>query len=821
MLTNIKSNELVQEFDYPEELQKGMRSDIGSTERVKKLSLMMRSLPARICLHRARCYTEIFSETEGEPLEIRYGKAFSKTLQDLPAIIEEGELIVGVPACGSRKVGVNPECQATWLIREIEELPSRRYDPFEVSPDQVKEAKELFSYWHGKTVLDLWSKFCPAEVAGKVVGSGWADSKSWLVETGCHFTPAWELILKNGFSWYEARVRERLSAIDITDPKQMGKEHFYRGLLIVIEAIRNFATKYADKARKQSGSERNAKRKKELLEISEILDRVPYYGARSFWEAVQALWFVHMIFHIEGNGPAYTIGRFDHYMYPYYRADLDRGLLTKEDAQELIECLFLKMSGILRLTDTISSQIAPGYTQHQTISIGGVDKIGKDASNELSYLALEAARSVRTVQPDIVLLCHPRETPYDLKIRGGELVALGLGLPKFVNTETIKTQLMAMGYSREEAEIGWVKGCTEPYGPGDKQYGHSSGSKLNLAIALEAVLFNGRKRTPNQLMSGELVGIETGDCRQFRTFDEVMGAFKTQIAQQIRDGHTACSYVQMIHMRYFPLLLQSLVTESCIERGLPANAGGAEIPTGPGVPFSGGIATAADSLAAIKKLVYEEQKITMGDLIRAIDANFEGYETLRQMLINDAPKFGNDIDYVDSLAREIWTFSNSEARKYITPLGNKNMPAMCVATAHIPAGRSTWATPDGRKAGEVLSNHVGPTSQRDVSGPLAHIRSVTKLGLDGQFGSVHNMYITGIDSQEQIQRMIDLIDLYFSYGGHHLQINCQDRRVFIDAQKHPEKYPTLLVRVAGYMANFIELPKSVQDEIIERTILSL
>jgi pyruvate formate-lyase/glycerol dehydratase family glycyl radical enzyme len=821
MKASTKPTGLVEEFCYPEELQKGMRSDIGSTERVRKLSLMLRSLPARICLHRARCYTEVFSETEGEPLEIRYAKAFSKTLQDLPTVIEEGELIVGVPACGLKKVGVNPEAQATWLIGEIEGLPLRMYDPFEISPGQVREAKELFSYWQGKTVLDLWSKFCPPEVARKVRGSGWGDTTTVLVETGCHFTPAWELILEKGFSWYEARVKEQLSTLDITDPKQMGKEHFYKGLLIVIEAVKNFAAKYADKARDQASKEKDPKRKKELFEISEVLDRVPYYGARSFREAIQAVWFVHMLFHIEGNGPVYTIGRFDYYMYPYYKADLDKGLLIKEDAQELIECLFLKISGILRLTDALSSQVAPGYVQHQTISIGGVDNKGKDASNELSYLVLEAARSVRTIQPDIVLLCHPRETPYDLKMKGAELVALGLGLPKFVNTETIKKELMRMGYSLEEAEVGWIKGCTEPYGPGYKQFGHSSSSKLNLPIALEAVLFNGRKRTPNQLMSAELVGIETGDCRQFKTFDEFMAAFKTQVAQQIRDAHIAGSYLYVVHMRYFPVLLQSLLTERCIERGQWANAGGAEIPTGPGIPSAGGIGTAADSLAAIKKLVYEEKKITMRDLVQAIEANFEGYETLRQKLINDAPKFGNDIDYVDSLAKEIWTFANSEVSKYITPLGNKNMPANCVTVGHIPAGRATWATPDGRKAGEVLSNQVGPTSQRDVNGPLAHIKSVTKLGLDSQFGTVHNMYLEGINSREQVRKMIDLIDLYFSYGGHHLQINCQDRRVFIDAQKHPEKYPTLLVRVAGYIANFIELPKSVQDEIIARTRISV
>ena len=235
--------------------------------------------------------------------------------------------------------------------------------------------------------------------------------------------------------------------------------------------------------------------------------------------------------------------------------------------------------------------------------------------------------------------------------------------------------------------------------------------------------------------------------------------------------------------------------------------------------ITGGIATIADSLAAIKKLVYEERRISMDELIRAIDANFEGYEPLRQMLIHDAPKYGNDNDYVDDLAREIWQFYCAEVRKHIGPLGNRNVPSDCIATAYVSAGAFTWATPDGRKAGEPLSNHIGPSEQRDVNGPVAHIKSVTKLGLDSGFGTVHNMYFTNIDSRERLHQMVDLIDLYHSLGGHHLQINCQDKNVLMDAQKHPEKYPSLLVRVAGYMAYFVELPKHVQDEIINRTSL--
>jgi len=816
-----KLQELERDIGYLDELQRGLRADTGCTERVKKLSSALRSTHPGICLHRLRAFTEIFSKTEGEPLEIRFAKAFCKTLQDLPAVINEGELIVGLSSCGLKKMSILPTAQATWLINELDRLSSRKTDPVQMTPDQLEDAKELLSYWLDKTGYALVAKLCPPEIVRKVLGTGWAETGGYFNLGGCHFNPPWELILEKGLAWYKERVTERLAALDFAKPEEMGKEHFYQALLLVIEAIKNFAAKYAEKARELSRQEKDPRRKEELSEIAEILNRVPYYGARSFREAVQSLWFVQVVLHVEGTGPAYNIGRFDQFMYPYFKAHVENGKLTSDEAQELIECLFLKMNGNLFLHDSLGAERTPAFPQHQTLCIGGVNGDGTDASNELSYLVLEAVKSVRTVQPDIVLLCHPRETPYNLKLKAAELVALGMGMPKFISTETLKTQLMAVGYPLEEARVGWIRGCTEHYGPGCKQFGYTFATKINLGIVVEAVLYNGRKRMPNQKMSGELVGAETGDPRQFKTFDEFMAAVKTQIAQQIRDGHIAASYMEKVNMRHFPLLLQSLFTENCIERGLWANAGGAKINCGPGMPIAGGIATIADSLAAIKKLIYDGRGISMDELIRAIDANFEGYEPLRQMLINDAPKYGNDNDYVDDIARGIWQFYCAEVRKHIMPLGNKNEPSSCIPTSHVSSGTFTWATPDGRRAGESLSSHVGPSEQRDVKGPVAHIKSVTKLGLDSGFGTVHNMYFTNIDSRERLHQMVDLIDLYHSLGGHHIQINCQDKNVLIDAQKHPEKYPTLLVRVAGYMANFVELPKHIQDEIINRTSLAI
>ncbi len=804
-----------------EDYRQGRRVDLGSTERVRKLNALLHSLPHAICLHRARAYTEVFSQTEGEPAVLRVAKAFAKTLQDLPPVIAPGELIVGAPACRLRAVPVMPETHGGWLANDIDNLATRRWDPFEVSPGQAKEVKELLAHWKGRTLRDLSVKATPPEIMAKVAGTGWGQTGAAMFINGYHFTPPWEELLRDGLYAYEVRAREALAALDYAVPADAGKVHFYQALLLTTAAIRGFAARYAAEAVRLAEAEPDPGRKQELRQIAESAGRVPYHGVRSFREAMQCVCFINALLHLEGTGPVYTPGRLDQFLYPYYKADIEKGELTPGEAQELIECLFIKITETLWLNDTLTAWGAPGYKQSQTVSIGGVDALGKDASNELSYVVLEAAKAVRTIQPDIVLLCHPRETPYSLKMKAAELTMLGLGLPKYVSTETIKIQLMEIGYSLEEARTGWIQGCTEPYGPGCKQYGHSATSHLNLPMALEMVLFNGRKRTPGQSGSGESLGVETGDCRLFTSFDEFMTALKAQIARQIVDGHIASSFVEAVRIQHFPVPLQSLLTDGCIEKGLTANAGGARLNVGPGISFTGGLATVADSLAAIKKLVFEEKKITMAELIAALDANFEGYETIRQLLINRAPKFGNDDDYVDDLARDIFHFANCEVKKQLAPLGNHNMPTDCIATSHMSGGAKVWATPDGRLKGAPLSHHISPANQRDLNGPSANINSVTKLGLEEQYGNIHNMYLVNVKTETDLHRMVDLIDLFHARGGHHIQINCQDKEVFIDAQKHPDRYPGLMVRVAGYVAYFVDLPRELQDEIISRTSLEV
>lgn len=799
-----------------EQYKKGMLSALGSTERIRKLNAMFHAAPFTICLHRARAYTEVFAETEAEPTTLRHAKAFKKTLESLPNTIPEGEIIVGMSCCRMRSVAVLPETHGGWLLDDIEKLPTREQDTFQVTDGQIAEAKKLLAYWKDKNLYNLWLKRCPEDISARVIDTGWADCSSAVFMQGYHFTPPWEEILNSGLQKFEEKVRTRLANLDPANPDDMGKEHFLKALQIIIDAMRGYCGRCSDEALRLAALEKDERRKQELKGIAEACKRVPYYPARSFREAVQSLWFIQTFLHVEGTGSSYTPARFDQYMYPFFKADREKGILSIEEAHEIIEDLLIKLANNLWLNDSQIAVAAAGRSQYQVITLGGVDKLGKDASNGLSYLVLDAMKTVRTTSTDIVVLIHPRETPYSLKMKAAEMVGLGLGFPKFINTETLKTQLMALGYPREEAILGWIDGCSEPYGPGGKQYGHRSSAHMNLPMALEMTLFNGRKRTPGQRMSGEQLGLATGDPRSFMTFDQFMDAFKKQVAEEVRVGHIGGSYGQLTQKEHFPLLLQSLLTNDCIGRGLTVTAGGALINVGPGYPFAGGIATAADSLAAIKKLVYEEKRISMDELLAALGANFDGYERVQQMLINDAPKFGNDDDYVDSIATEIFQYANSEIRRRIGPLGNRNVPNTAISTSHVMSGGKVWATPDGRKAGAPLSDNIGPSNQRDKEGPVAVINSASKLGLETQFGSIHNIYFDNVETDEKKHKMLDLVDTYFAQGGHHLQMNSIGKDVLLDAQKHPDKYPTLTVRVAGYLAYFVDLSKRVQDDIIGR-----
>jgi formate C-acetyltransferase len=505
-------------------------------------------------------------------------------------------------------------------------------------------------------------------------------------------------------------------------------------------------------------------------------------------------------------------------MYPYYRKDIASGLLTRESAQELLECLWIKMTNVMWFNGEMDAYFFPGYVPFQNLTVGGLDReTGKDATNELSYLCIDALMETRTTQPTLSVILH-ENSPEKFKLKVAELVALGLGHPSIFNFETLKTMAMRMGYPEKEAMDVAVMGCVEPVGAG-VQYGHSGGSFLNAPMCLEFVFTNGMKRVPDQAGSGKRLGLATGDVTDIHTFEDFKALVMRQMDEQIRVAHIGDLYAEQVLAEYFPNPFQSLLTRDCLSIGKDVTQGAARVNVGPAVDMLG-LADLVDSLAAVKTLVFEEKKISLEELSKAMAVDFKGYEILRQMLINKAPKYGNDVDEVDALAVEVLDAFGAKVEEYRGFRGNRNMGLNAPASVNIPLGFTVGALPSGRRAAEPLADGVSPAPGRDKEGPSAVIKSITKLNhCSLTLGTLVNLWFSG-DFLRQMngkKRFVDLLDVFHRHRGHHLQVNSISKGILRKAQKEPEKYPTLMVRVAGYSAYFIDLSESLQEHIISRT----
>ncbi len=798
--------------------REGKMTDIGSTERVKRLNAAFHKLRPCICLHRARAYTNVFKKTEGEPIVIRRAKALARTLETIPARILNDELIVGSQGCKPRCVAIKPELETPWLKTEIDRLDKRDFDPYLATEQEKKEFKEeIAPYWYGKTIYDIWIKRCPSDVVRKVLGTGFASAAGILYTLGCHYVPDYDEIFKSGINGYKKISEDKLLQVNPDRPEDLSKEHFYRAVILVCEAIEAYARKYAAKARELAESELDTVRKNELQEIAVVCDRVPHEAPRNFREAIQAFWFIESIGYIEGTGPGIGAGRFDQYMYPLYEKDIQQGKLTREQAQELIESLWIKMTGLMRLNTEVVADMVSGYAPFNNLILGGVDQYGRDATNDISYLCMDAMMEARTVQPTLSVMLHPK-SPEKLRTKIAEMISMGLGHPAIFNLNIARLSCMTLGYSLAEATNCCLSGCNEPRAVGNMQLNYPTAIWCNLPMAVDFVFSRGIKRVPDQPGSGEKLGIDTGDPLELKTFEQFKEAVKKQIDYQLKMGQIACNYALQVQMESFALPYQSMLTKDCLERGKDMLVGGVRFYLDPGVTTIG-IADIADSIAAVKKMVYEEKRINMKELCQALEANYEGHESIRQRLLKDTPKYGNDIDYVDSLATEMFEYVNNTVWSLKSIRGNRLTPHNPASGTQAYFGRHVWALPSGRKASEPLADGCSPAPGMDTSGPTAAIKSVTKLNHANVNGTLFNLWLGGLSltSTGAKQRLMELVRTYQEQGGYHISVNTVDKEVLYNAQKHPEKYPTLMVRVAGYCAYFIDLSKSLQDAIISRT----
>jgi len=637
-----------------------------------------------------------------------------------------------------------------------------------------------------------------------------------------HFIPNNEKVLKKGFLGIKKDAEERLGRIDQTNLEEVKKVPFLKGVIMAMEAAAEVGKRFAARARELAEEEIDTIRKAELLKIAEVCDWVPANPARTFYEAIQSIWFSQILHYWEARDCAsISPGRMDQYLYPYFEADIKEGRITKEKVQDLIDCFLLRPSWFLYSLNTPNGYLltdTAGIAQH--IDVGGLRADGTDATNELSYMFLEGMMHTRLVEPDMGILLHSR-TPEDLLIKACQLCALGTGHPEFLNNDNIVVSLLGRStlggvspITLEVARKASVMGCCEASLTG-MDSGHCTSVYLqSLPGLLEAVLSNGLKG-----FSEGVTGVQTGDPRKFKSFEELQEAYRKQLAWVLEKETIATNIGERLLAKFDPTVYQSALIEDCIEKGICREEGGARYNFG---PFISGIGApdVGDSLTAIRKLVFEEKKITMDQLCDALEKNFEGYDDLRQMLLR-LPKFGNDDDYADE--QTVWvmhTFSQ-EAIKHENTRGGHKIPVHIPLSSYVRGGWPVGALPSGRLAGEPLSDSIAPTQGSDVSGPTSVLKSVGKINNAEVFaGMSFNMRLDPLMFKDDygFKRMADLIRTFVDQKIHHIQFNVVSSDTLKAAQKEPDKYKDLMVRVAGYVARFVELPTKIQDTIIARTV---
>lgn len=788
------------------------------SERIKRLKDEVVSIKPKICIERARLITESYKETESLPMVMRRAKALEKILLNMSIYISEGELIVGNQASKPRSAPIFPEYSWDWIAEEIDSFDKRPSDRFEIAEDDKKELLSILKYWKGKTVKDRVLATQTEDVLEdrKIGVLGWEGN---VTAGQGHIVVDYEMALNKGFKGIIEDSREKLKSLNLSDPEDLRKKPFYEAVIIAFNAGIQFGKRYANLAQKLACEETNPIRKKELEAISEICNWVPENPPRNFKEAIQIIWFVQLILQIESNGHSISLGRFDQYMYPYYKKDIEKGILTKEEALELIECFYIKLFSVNKIRPWSHTRFVSGYPTYQNLIVGGQTKDGRDATNELSYLCLDALADIRLSEPNFYVRYH-ENMPKDFLKKCIEVIKIGFGMPALVNDKVIIPSLMNRGVTLEDAMNYSTMGCLEVQVPGKWGYRANGKSKFNLLKILELALNNGvDPRTGIQLCPGE------GNLTDFKSFDDVMKAWEKQLKFFMELQVTADNINDLAMEELAPDVFCSALVQDCLGRGKTLMEGGAVYDMMSGCQV--GVANVGNSLSAIKELVFDKKVISLEDLDKALKNNFEGIEgkRIQELLINRAAKYGNDDDSVDLITKEAFDIYVNGIENYKNtrygrgPIGGIFIPATVTISANVPSGAVVGATPDGRKAGEPTNDGVSPVHGTEKHGPTAVIKSVTKLStLLMTGGQLLNMRFnkTMLNSEETIEKFMALIRTFFDRYGWHVQFNMISSEVLKEARRNPEKYKDLVIRVAGYSAVFVSLDPTVQEDIINR-----
>lgn len=787
----------------------------GPTERHVKLKQNFLKQVPSITTHRARAITKIAKENPGMPKILLRGKAFRYCCETAPLVIQDNELLVGNPTGAPRAGAFSPDIAWRWMVDEIDTIGTRPQDPFYISDEDKKIMREeLFPFWAGKSV----DEYCEDQY--REAGLWELSAESFVTDCSYHAingggdsNPGYDVVLmKKGMLDIQREAKEHLEKLDYANPNDLDKIYFYKSVIDTTEGVMIYAKRLSQYAADKASKETDPKRKAELLKIAEINARVPAHAPETFWEAMQALWTVESLLVVEENQTGMSIGRVDQYMYPLYRADIDAGRLSDYEAFDIAGCMLVKMSEMMWITSEGGSKFFAGYQPFVNMCVGGITRDGRDATNDLTYLLMDAVRHVRIYQPSLATRVH-NKSPEKYLRKIVDVVRSGMGFPAIHFDDSHIKMMLAKGISVEDSRDYCLMGCVEPQKSG-RLYQWTSTAYTQWPICIELVLNRG---VP--IWYGKQVIDDYGDISQYDTYDKFEAAVKRMIENVTRWTGIGTVISQRVHKELAPKPLMSIMFEGCMENGRGVEAGGAMYNFGPGVVWSG-LATYADSMAAIKKLVYDDKKYSLKELNDALKADFQGYDKVLADCLA-APKFGNDDDYADLIAADLINYTEAVHRKYKTLYSVLSHGTLSISN-NTPFGQLLGASANGRKAWMPLSDGISPTQGADCKGPTATIKSVSKMSNDNMnIGLVHNFKLMSglLDTPEGENGLVTLIRTASILGNGEMQFNYLDNDVLLDAQKHPEKYRDLVVRVAGYSAFFVELCKDVQDEIISRTVL--
>ena len=783
------------------------------TPRIEKMREKVINTRPSITAERLVLATEAYQKYAGEPAALFRAKVTRYVVERMTPLILEDELIVGTATNRFKGANLYPEFQSStkFYLDELDEFPLRTKDPYDISPEDRALILEYLPYWEGKAMQDIARAALPKHtvecMADDIITVGLTNGVSG--ETTCDH----EKLLTVGLKGYMEECRANIEA---TMPKcQLDEEkiEFWQACIIQCEGLITYAHRMAEEAERQAASCTDEKRKQELLTIAANCRVVPENPPQTFQQALQMIWFAHVYFHIEVCTTANGFGRFDQYMYPYFKKDvLDEKNITPDEAIEMLECLYLKACEVFEVRDRWYATSFAGYPMWEILVVGGQTPQGEDATNELSYVCLEAANQLKTTQPVMAVRVFDG-TPEALIRKGCEMIQDGQANPGFFNDYAAMKMALGKGCSIEEARDWTIVGCIQPGPGGGSTDGSPDAGYVNMGKMIEFVLHNGVD--PD---TGKKMGLETGDPRDFKSIEDFKDALKKQIKHHYRMICDAYNVMQSMHQTRYPVIFAGMLTKGCVESGRSVQHGGAKYTTA-GLYITGA-ANLADSICAIEKCVFEDQDVTMDELIKACDTNFEGNERLRQLLLNKPAKFGNDDEHVDGIYREMMQYIAETVQKWPDARGGWYSFNVHSQTVNVSHGMVCGATPDGRLAGEPFCDNASPMMGRDTSGPTATVKSVASMGQENfHDGALFNLRFDpkGVAGEKGLASIEGIIKTYFKHGGEHIQINVVDDETLKAAQKNPEKYRGLMVRVAGYMAYFTELDKSAQDTIIYRT----